>query len=138
MREVRGLTEVDFEIALTALVASLVTTFPTGRISEYPIVKVFAVSLLVLTLVRRLAIINNISTDNLLLEFTTHLLDFFTYTSILQSLNEIVIYTPNHYLSTYSFPKCYFCGVFFYPTYTGIWIERYTKRIREVIHDYVK
>lgn len=83
MAEVSGLTEVDFEIALTAFVASAVASFPTGAVSEYPLVKVVAGSLLVLTLFRGLAVINRLREDTYVPEFTTHLLHLFTYVSVL-------------------------------------------------------
>lgn len=83
MDTVSGLNEVDFEIALTALLATTVASFPVGTITEYHIVKVLAVGLLVLTLIRRLALINQIEQDSRLLEVTTQLLDLFTYISVM-------------------------------------------------------
>lgn len=83
MGEFSGLTEVDFEIALTAFIASTVTAFPASELQEYSVVKILAISLLILTLIRRLAIINNLQKTSFLLEGTTHLLNAFTYISIL-------------------------------------------------------
>ncbi|AHG00741.1 hypothetical protein HALLA_05870 [Halostagnicola larsenii XH-48] len=89
MERASVLTKVDFEIALTALVATTVAAFPTGEVPEYSVIRVFAVGLLALTLIRRLAVMNALKKDGYVLEITTQLLDLFTYISVLYLLFNI-------------------------------------------------
>ena len=77
------LDAIDTEIALTALLASAVASYPRPGLALYPLFKLIAVSLLVITLVRRLAMVNGLTSDHRLLHVTTHLLDIATDISVL-------------------------------------------------------
>jgi len=74
---------IDTEIALTALLASAVASYPRPGLTLYPLFKLVAGSLLVITLVRRLAIMNGLTSDHRLIHGTTHLLDVATDISVL-------------------------------------------------------
>jgi hypothetical protein len=74
---------VDSEIALTAFLAAGVTAYPISRIRGYPLIQLIAISLLFLTLIRRMAVLQGIQAENSLLKVTTYILDPATYISIL-------------------------------------------------------
>lgn len=78
-----GFAAVDSEIALTALLVTGVTAYPIPTISFYPLVKLTAFSLLVLTLMRRMAIFHDLSEDHQLLRVSTYFMDPATYISLL-------------------------------------------------------
>jgi len=77
---------VDSEIAFTALLSGIVSSYSVPANGFYPYVKFSAISLLFLTLARRMAIIQGIKTDSKILRITTYLMDLATYVSSLYIL----------------------------------------------------
>lgn len=81
--EDKRFAEVDSEIALTALLAAGVTAYPTSANGFYILIKFLAFSLLLLTLIRRMAIMHEMSPESELLQISTHAMDTATYISLL-------------------------------------------------------
>lgn len=77
------ITGIDSEIALTALFATLVASYPDTTFNLYPVFKAAAISLLLLTLMRRMLVMQDVSSQHALLRITTHIMDPVTYLSIL-------------------------------------------------------
>ena len=78
-----NLNKVDSEIALTALLSAAVTGYPTPTLSVYPVVKLTALGLLVMTLARRTGIVNGLTRDATVIRATTYVMDPATYISFL-------------------------------------------------------
>lgn len=79
---------VDFEIAFTALLATV--TLSTSIPTEYPtVIEFFAYSLLLFTLIRRMAVTNSVAENSHILEGTRTLVLAFSYTLIISQLNTI-------------------------------------------------
>jgi len=76
-----NLNKADSEIALTALLSAAVMGYPIPDFTLYPAVKFVAVSLLLLTLVRRIGIMNGLTSHNTMIQTTTYLMDPATYIS---------------------------------------------------------
>lgn len=81
--EQEKISYVDSEIALTALLAAGVTAYPIPWVEVYRLVQLIAISLLFLTLIRRMAVVQGIPAENSLLKMTTFVLEPATYISIL-------------------------------------------------------
>ena len=75
--------KVDSEIALTAFLAATITGYEMSSNGYYPVFKVIAIGLLVLTLLRRMAIMQRLHAKSNPLKVTTYVLDFATYAAIL-------------------------------------------------------
>lgn len=78
-----ALNKVDSEIALTALLSAGVLGYPSPDMSMYPLVRVAAFGLLLLTMVRRTGIMNGLTGDDNVIKATTHLMDLGTNISFL-------------------------------------------------------
>lgn len=76
-----NLNKADSEIALTALLSAAVMGYPIENFILYPVVKFVAVSLLLLTLARRVGIMNGLTNRNTLIQITTYIMDPATYIS---------------------------------------------------------
>jgi hypothetical protein len=100
VRSTSKVTKVDFEIAFTALIATSVITFPSREIPEYSFIKYLALGLLLLTLIRRLAIVNGVNSSSGYMEATTHLLALFTYLTLLYLLYK----ASNHFVKVIELP----------------------------------
>lgn len=83
MDEQNGVEKVDFEIAFTAFLSSSVLTFQVPDVAIYPYLRIAALSLLFLTLVRRAAIAEENKNTGKFLNSSEYLLNFFTNISIL-------------------------------------------------------
>lgn len=77
------ISNVDFEIAFTASIAALVIGFPLPELETYVAIKMSAISLLFLTLVRRLALMSGSEYKGKVLRVTTYLMSYSTFVSIL-------------------------------------------------------
>ena len=78
-----NLNKVDSEIALTALLSAAVAGYPMSTLSVYPVVKLTALGLLVLTLARRTGIVNGLTGDATTIRATTYVMDPATFISFL-------------------------------------------------------
>lgn len=83
MNNDNGLNKVDSEIALTALLSAAVMGYPAPDLSVYPIVKLAAIGLLLLTLARRTGVMNGLADPDTVIHATTYLMDPATYISFL-------------------------------------------------------
>lgn len=83
MSEVAGLTRIDSEIALTALLASVVAAYPISGLALYPLVKAAAIGLLALTLAKRIGLLSGLSNDDRPLRLLAYAMDLATTVSIL-------------------------------------------------------
>ena len=81
--DLNQLGAIDSEIALTALFTITVAGYPLASLDIYPYVKLAAVGLLVLTLVRRVGSVNGLTDDDVVIRATTHLINPATYVSFL-------------------------------------------------------
>jgi hypothetical protein len=77
------LTRIDSEIALTALLASLVTAYPTPDLWLYSFVKGAAIGLLAMTLGKRVGLISGLSSDDWPMRLLAYAMDFTTTVTIL-------------------------------------------------------
>lgn len=77
------LDAIDTEIASTALLAAAVSGYPRPALTIYPVVKYIATSLLVITLARRVAIVNGAANSHRIVRASTHLLDVATNIAVL-------------------------------------------------------
>lgn len=75
MRVDTNVGRIDSEIALTALLAAGVTGFPTPSLSLYPYIKLVAIGLLALTLVKRMGVLNGLTREDTSLLVLTHVMD---------------------------------------------------------------
>jgi hypothetical protein len=83
MNREMNLNKVDSEIALTALLSAAVAGYPAPTLSVYPVVKLTALGLLVLTLARRTGIVNGLTGDASMIRATTYVMDPATFISFL-------------------------------------------------------
>lgn len=77
------LTAVDSEIALVALLAAAVTGYSVPSLAAYPAVKLSALGLLALTLVRRTGVVAGVADDATAIRATTYLMDAATNVALL-------------------------------------------------------
>lgn len=96
MDEQNGVEKVDFEIAFTAFLSSSVLTFQVPDVNIYPYLRVAALSLLFLTLVRRAAIAEENRNTGRFLSSSEYLLNFFTNISILYLFYAVSVNIPGH------------------------------------------
>lgn len=78
-----AINKADSEIALTALLSAAVMGYPMPNLSLYPALRLVAIGLLLLTLVRRIGIVNGLTDDDVVIRATTYLMDPATYIAFL-------------------------------------------------------
>lgn len=110
MSDGASLVNIDSEIALTALLSAAVMGNPTPELSLYPVVKMVAVGLLVLTLARRIGIMNGLNEHDLVIRATTYLLDPATYISFLY-LSYVLVSLVVNYTRPRSEPSLVVFGI---------------------------
>jgi len=79
----QSITRIDFEIAFTASLSALVIAFPLSELDSYILIKLLAISLLILTLIRRIVLMSDIESMDSILRKTNYLLEFSTCVSLL-------------------------------------------------------